>query len=122
RREGHALDARLVSGRRESPSRPAVARHDAPLLRQNSGVPELKIGILAVQGDFEAHAAMLAELAAETAEVRTVKDLECCDGLILPGGESTTQLQFLQEEGLFDAVKRFVAEGGAVFGTCAGAI
>jgi 5'-phosphate synthase pdxT subunit len=83
---------------------------------------ELKIGILAVQGDFEAHAAMLAGIGAETVEVRTVGDLEGCDGLILPGGESTTQLQFLQEEGLFDAVKRFAAEGGAVFGTCAGAI
>jgi 5'-phosphate synthase pdxT subunit len=82
----------------------------------------VKIGILAVQGDFEAHAAMLAGLSVETMEVRTVKDLEDCDGLILPGGESTTQLQFLQEEGLFDAVKQFAADGGAIFGTCAGAI
>ena len=82
----------------------------------------MKIGILAVQGDFEAHAARLAELGAETIEVRTVKDLDGCDGLILPGGESTTQLQFLQEEGLFEAVKQFAAEGGAIFGTCAGAI
>ena len=82
----------------------------------------MKIGILAVQGDFEAHAAMLSRLGVETDEVRTVKDLEGCDGLILPGGESTTQLQFMQEEGLFDAVKRFAADGGAIFGTCAGAI
>jgi len=82
----------------------------------------VKIGILAVQGDFEAHAAMLANLGAETVEVRTVADLEGCDGLILPGGESTTQLQFLQEEGLYDAVKQFAADGGAIFGTCAGAI
>ena len=82
----------------------------------------MKIGILAVQGDFEAHAAMLSRLGAETVEVRAVKDLDGCDGLILPGGESTTQLQFLQEEGLFDAVKQFAAEGGAIFGTCAGAI
>lgn len=82
----------------------------------------VKIGILAVQGDFEAHAAMLAGLGVETLEVRTVADLEGCDGVILPGGESTTQLQFLQGEGLFDAVKQFAAEGGAIFGTCAGAI
>lgn len=82
----------------------------------------MKIGILAVQGDFAAHAAMLAGMGAETLEVRTVKDLDGCDGLILPGGESTTQLQFLQEEGLFDAVKQFAADGGAIFGTCAGAI
>ena len=58
----------------------------------------MKIGILAVQGDFEAHAAMLARLDTESVEVRTPADLEGCDGLILPGGESTTQLQFLQEE------------------------
>jgi len=82
----------------------------------------LKIGILAVQGDFEAHAAMLRGLGAESLEVRTVADLEDCDGLILPGGESTTQLQFLQEEGLYDAVREFAAEGRAIFGTCAGAI
>jgi 5'-phosphate synthase pdxT subunit len=82
----------------------------------------VKIGILAVQGDFAAHAAMLAGLGADTVEVRTVGDLNGCDGLILPGGESTTQLQFLQEEGLFDAVKKFAADGGAIFGTCAGAI
>ena len=82
----------------------------------------MKIGILAVQGDFEAHAAILAGMGAETVEVRTVHDLDGCQGLILPGGESTTQLQFLQEEGLFDAVKQFAADGGAVFGTCAGAI
>jgi 5'-phosphate synthase pdxT subunit len=82
----------------------------------------MKIGILAIQGDFAAHAAMLRQLGAETVEVRTVADLVCCDGLILPGGESTTQLQFLQEEGLYDAIRRFSNQGGAVFGTCAGAI
>jgi pyridoxal 5'-phosphate synthase pdxT subunit len=82
----------------------------------------VKIGILAVQGDFAAHAAMLASMGIETIEVRTPFDLESCDGLILPGGESTTQLQFLQEEGLYDAIKKFAAAGKAIFGTCAGAI
>jgi 5'-phosphate synthase pdxT subunit len=82
----------------------------------------VKIGIVAVQGDFAAHAAMLQELGAETVEVRTVQDLEGCDGVVLPGGESSTQLQFLQEEGLFDAIRKFAKQGGAVFGTCAGAI
>ena len=82
----------------------------------------MKIGILAVQGDFAAHAAMLARLDAESVEVRTPADLEGCDGLILPGGESTTQLQFLQEEGLADAIGKFAKHGGAIFGTCAGAI
>jgi pyridoxal 5'-phosphate synthase pdxT subunit len=82
----------------------------------------VKIGILAVQGDFAAHAAALQSLGAETVEVRTVDDLESCDGLILPGGESTTQLQFLREEGLYDAIRKFASAGHAIFGTCAGAI
>jgi 5'-phosphate synthase pdxT subunit len=82
----------------------------------------VKIGIVAIQGDFAAHAAMLQELGAETVEVRTVQDLEGCDGIVLPGGESTTQLQFLKEEGLFDAIRKFSKRGGAIFGTCAGAI
>src|SRR5258707_14652095 len=86
------------------------------------GASEVKIGILAVQGDFEAHAAMLARLGADSAEVRTPDQLEGCDGLILPGGESTTQLQFLQEEGLADAVEKFAKQGGGDFGTCAGGI
>lgn len=81
-----------------------------------------RIGVLAVQGDYAAHAAMLESLGAETLEVRTVGDLESCDALVLPGGESTTQLQFLQEEGLFEAVQGFAAKGQPVFGTCAGAI
>jgi len=82
----------------------------------------VKIGILAVQGDFAAHAAMLGDMSIETVEVRTSADLETCDGLILPGGESTTQLQFLQEEGLYEAIQKFAAEDKAIFGTCAGAI
>jgi pyridoxal 5'-phosphate synthase pdxT subunit len=81
-----------------------------------------KIGVLAIQGDFAAHAVMLQSLGAETKEVRTVADLEECDGLILPGGESTTQLQFLREEGLAEAIKKFAAKEQPVFGTCAGAI
>jgi 5'-phosphate synthase pdxT subunit len=87
-----------------------------------NGVHAVKIGILAVQGDFAAHAAMLAGMGIESVEVRTREDLAGCDGLILPGGESTTQLQFLQEEGLYDAIKKFAAEDKAIFGTCAGAI
>jgi pyridoxal 5'-phosphate synthase pdxT subunit len=86
------------------------------------GTSKVKIGILAVQGDFEAHAAMLQQLGAQTTEVRTPADLEGCDGLILPGGESTTQLKFLREEGLADKIVKFAEHGGAIFGTCAGAI
>ena len=82
----------------------------------------MKIGILAIQGDFQAHAAMFHQLGVDTVEVRTVAGLNGCDGLVLPGGESTTQLQFLREEGLYDAICKFSAEGHAIFGTCAGAI
>jgi pyridoxal 5'-phosphate synthase pdxT subunit len=81
-----------------------------------------KIGILSVQGDFAAHAAMLKRLGADTVEVRTADDLTGCDALILPGGESSTQLQFLKEEGLFDSIKQFAKRGAGIFGTCAGAI
>src|SRR5260370_20681843 len=91
-------------------------------LQGEYGASEVKIGILAVQGDFAAHAAMVARLGAETTEVRTPAQLDGCDGLILPGGESTTQLQFLREEGLAEAIERFAKQGGAIFGTCAGAI
>src|SRR6202171_5591956 len=82
----------------------------------------MKIGILAVQGDFEAHAEMLASMGVDTVQVRKPADMEGCNGLILPGGESTTQLQFLQEEGLYEAIKKFATEDRAIFGTCAGAI
>jgi 5'-phosphate synthase pdxT subunit len=82
----------------------------------------LRIGILSVQGDFAAHAAMLKRLGVDSSEVRTAADLTGRDALILPGGESSTQLQFLKEEGLFDSIKQFAKRGAGVFGTCAGAI
>jgi 5'-phosphate synthase pdxT subunit len=82
----------------------------------------MKIGILAIQGDFQAHAATFHRLGVASAEVRTVADLKGCKGLVLPGGESTTQLQFLREGGLYEAIRKFSEEGGAIFGTCAGAI
>jgi pyridoxal 5'-phosphate synthase pdxT subunit len=82
----------------------------------------MKIGILAVQGDFEAHAATLARLGVEHVFVRTPGDLDGVDGVILPGGESTTQWKFLVEEGLDVSLRAHAARGGAIFGTCAGAI
>ena len=82
----------------------------------------MKVGILAMQGDFEAHAATLARMGAEYAFVRTPRDLEGVDAVILPGGESTTQWKFLVEEGLDQSLREFAARGGAMFGTCAGAI
>jgi pyridoxal 5'-phosphate synthase pdxT subunit len=82
----------------------------------------MKIGILAVQGDFEAHAAMLARIGVEYVFIRTARDLEGVDAIIFPGGESTTQWKFLVEEGLDKPLGEFGQRGGAIFGTCAGAI
>src|SRR6266853_2963349 len=82
----------------------------------------MKVGILAVQGDFEAHAATLARLGVEYVFVRTRRDLEGVDAIILPGGESTTQWKFLVEEGLDKSLREHAERGGAMFGTCAGAI
>jgi pyridoxal 5'-phosphate synthase pdxT subunit len=82
----------------------------------------MKIGVLAIQGDYEAHAKALDRMGVEHAYVRLPGDLDGVRGIILPGGESTTHLKVLKEEGLFDALKQFAANGGAFFGTCAGAI
>ena len=82
----------------------------------------MKIGILAVQGDYEAHARMLERLGADYLLVRTPEDAAQVEAMILPGGESTTMLKFLKEEGLEAALRALNARGAAFFGTCAGAI
>jgi|SRR5215469_14441075 len=82
----------------------------------------MKIGIVAIQGDYEAHGKMLDRLGAEHTFVRRPDDLAHLSGVILPGGESTTHLKVMTEEGLFGALKKFALDGGAFFGTCAGAI
>ena len=83
---------------------------------------EIKIGVLAVQGDFEAHGRILEGLDAKPVWVRRHDELAGVEGVILPGGESTTMLKFLEEEGLESTLREFAARGGAIFGTCAGAI
>lgn len=82
----------------------------------------MKIGILAIQGDFEAHARVLDKLGVPFVYVRSPEDLQDVDGLILPGGESTTHMKLLAETGLEDAIRKMAANSGAFFGTCAGAI
>lgn len=82
----------------------------------------MKVGILAVQGDFEAHAATLDRIGVEHVFVRMPRDLDGLDAVILPGGESTTQWKFLVEEGLDKKLREHAERGGAIFGTCAGAI
>jgi 5'-phosphate synthase pdxT subunit len=82
----------------------------------------MTIGILAIQGDYEAHAKMLDRIGVAHRYVRTSDDLSGLDGIILPGGESTTHLKVMTEEGLFEPLRKFGADGGPVYGTCAGAI
>ena len=82
----------------------------------------MTIGILAIQGDYEAHAKMLDRIGVEHRYVRTAADLNGLSGVILPGGESTTHLKLMTEEGLFEPLKKFGENGGAIYGTCAGAI
>lgn len=87
----------------------------------NENVERPSIGVLAIQGDYAAHAEALAEAGAEPVEVRKPEQLAGLDGLILPGGESTTVLRFLEKVNFFAALKEFGA-ARPVFGTCAGAI
>jgi 5'-phosphate synthase pdxT subunit len=82
----------------------------------------MRIGILAIQGDYEAHAKVLDRLGIAHRYVRRPEDLGGVAGVILPGGESTTHLKVMKEESLFEALKQFAANGGSLFGTCAGAI
>jgi len=82
----------------------------------------MNIGILAIQGDYDAHAATLNRLGVAHTYVRSPADLTGVDAMILPGGESSTHLKVMTEEGLFGALKDYAAKGGAFFGTCAGAI
>jgi 5'-phosphate synthase pdxT subunit len=79
----------------------------------------LRIGVLALQGNFREHAAMLRALGAEVVEVRKPEQLEAVDGLVIPGGESTTFMRLMRLYGLDEAIRRF---DRPVFGTCAGMI
>lgn len=81
-----------------------------------------RVGILAIQGDVEAHAIALAQLGAEAIAVLRERDLSELSALILPGGESTTIAKGIDRLGLYEPIRKFAAAGGALLGTCAGAI
>jgi len=81
-----------------------------------------RIGVLALQGAFVAHEAALKRLGAEVREVRLPADLDDCDALVMPGGESTTMSKLLETSALFDPLAKRLAVGLPVFGTCAGMI
>ena len=82
----------------------------------------LRIGVLAVQGDFAAHARILEELGADPSEVRLAADLEDLDGLVIPGGESTTITMGISASGLEPAIRAHHGAGRPILGTCAGLI
>jgi 5'-phosphate synthase pdxT subunit len=83
--------------------------------------PRRRIGVLALQGDFDAHAAALGDVGAIPVLVRTAAELQGVDGLVIPGGESTALLKLLGHDGFFDDLRAFAA-ARPVFGTCAGCI
>jgi pyridoxal 5'-phosphate synthase pdxT subunit len=80
-----------------------------------------RVGVLALQGDFQAHERALTRAGAEAVEVRSAADLDGVEGLVIPGGESTTMMKLLEEEKLFEPLREFGRER-PIFGTCAGAI
>ena len=92
--------------------------------RQDGGAAPQRplVGVLALQGDFEAHARMLRGLGAAVREVRVPADLEGLDGLVIPGGESTTMTLGIAREGLSEPLRKLVKAGTPVLGTCAGMI
>jgi pyridoxal 5'-phosphate synthase pdxT subunit len=82
----------------------------------------LRFGVLAIQGDFQAHRRMLESLGAEATEVRTPEQLEDLDGLVIPGGESTTISMGMERDGLDKAVRAHAESGRPILGSCAGMI
>jgi 5'-phosphate synthase pdxT subunit len=82
----------------------------------------LVVGILALQGDFEAHSKIVESLGAEAREVRVPAQLDDLDSLIIPGGESTTMTLGIEREGLAEPLREFVRSGKPTLGTCAGLI
>lgn len=82
----------------------------------------LKIGVLTLQGGFDKHIESLVKLEVEAIKVREVKELDSIDGLVIPGGESTTIIRLLKNFGIYDILRKKIVEGMPVFGTCAGMI
>lgn len=85
--------------------------------------PNVHIGVLGLQGDFEKHAEMLSRIeGVNVSIVKTLKEIDLCDGLIIPGGESTTVGKLMERYEIDKAIQRRSAQGMAVFGTCTGMI
>jgi len=95
---------------------------DAPLVPPQGEAKRLRVGVLASQGDFAAHARMLTELGADAREVRTAEQLADLDALVIPGGESTTIAKAIERDGLAEPIRAHHAAGRPILGTCAGMI
>ena len=112
---------------REGLHRPG-RRHEGPRDRHTrdeagrAGLVAPTVGVLALQGAFAAHAAILESLGAATVEVRTAAQLADVDALVIPGGESTTMSMLLERSGMLEPLRKRVADGLPTFGTCAGMI
>jgi 5'-phosphate synthase pdxT subunit len=98
-----------------------VAHHEASP-PDSSEADRLRIGVLASQGDFAAHVAMLRSLGAEPVEVRSAEEIRDLDGLVIPGGESTTIAKAIERDGLEPAIRAHADSGLPILGTCAGMI
>jgi len=95
---------------------------DGPLVPPQGEAKRLRVGVLASQGDFAAHARMLTELGADAREVRTAEQLAGLDALVIPGGESTTIAKAIERDGLAAPIRAHHAAGRPILGTCAGMI
>jgi len=82
----------------------------------------VKVGVLALQGDFREHRMMLHDCGAQTSLVRRPEELDGLDGLVIPGGESTTIGRLMEERGLLEAIRERAGNGLGIFGTCAGLV
>ena len=95
---------------------------DGPLVPPEGEAKRLRVGVLASQGDFAAHARMLTELGADAQEVRTAEELAELDAFVIPGGESTTIAKAIDRDGLAEPIRAHHAAGRPILGTCAGMI
>jgi pyridoxal 5'-phosphate synthase pdxT subunit len=93
-----------------------------PLVPPPADREALRVGVLASQGDFAAHAGMLAALGAEAVAVRTPEELAALDALVIPGGESTTISMGMERDGLDEAIRAHAETGRPILGSCAGMI
>ena len=100
----------------------AIAKPRAPTAKPSSPTAKLLVGVLALQGGFDAHARVLARLGASVREVRVVSDLQSLSGLVIPGGESTTMSLGIEREGMAEPLRERIRGGMPVLGSCAGLI